>query len=402
MRVNPIRLTPGRVAVALLLLLGTGRVCSAQLAPFRQAVVQACLGGRVSAPCDLALDERAVSSGVASINSTYGSTAIQAVLGVNATADASFGVLRSRVSSNFNITGPPTHARGAAFAIFQDVVRVDFEPLRGQTGFLRVRYVLNGNISASGNAHAFVDVKAFVFGQNSSNTQQALIPYTSSVSGLFSFPQPFQFTYGQPFALRFDLVSNCGTLTPTSDPPSGVLLTPGVGRGAGTADFSNTFVLAVLEALDSNGNPLPAPPTFVSASGTRYTTNGVLKSFADLSAKVEIRRAETKLEAKSSFTLGADSDGINPAAEDVTLEVGPFSVTIPAGSFRADKKGRFKFEGYLNNVALEAQIRPLDNNRFEFKAEASGVNLIGTPNPVPVRLIIGDDGGNTTSTADFE
>lgn len=99
---------------------------------------------------------------------------------------------------------------------------------------------------------------------------------------------------------------------------------------------------------------------------------------------------------------GAGSNGINPLTEDVKLQVGTFSTTIPAGSFRQDPRGRFKFEGAISGVSLEVQIVPLGGNDFQLKAEAEGANLSGTVNPVTVGLTIGDDSGSTAVTAEFD
>lgn len=131
-----------------------------------------------------------------------------------------------------------------------------------------------------------------------------------------------------------------------------------------------------------------------------------LVPFATFAAKVEIELGplanEDEFEVKAAFTLGAGSNGIAPLAEDVSLEVGTFSATIPAGSLTQDEKGRFKFEGVIGGVALEAQIRPLGGGAFEFKAEGEGADLTGTANPVEVGLAIGSDVGAATVTAEFE
>jgi hypothetical protein len=123
------------------------------------------------------------------------------------------------------------------------------------------------------------------------------------------------------------------------------------------------------------------------------------RPFATFAARVEIEveRHERELETKATFTLGDGSDGIDPLTEAVSFQVGPFSTTIPAGRFKKDTKGRFKFEGVIDGVALEAVIRPLYGGRFEFKAEGKGANLPGMTNPVEVTLTIGNDGGNTIS-----
>ena len=107
-------------------------------------------------------------------------------------------------------------------------------------------------------------------------------------------------------------------------------------------------------------------------------------------------------EVKGNFTLGEGSNGINPLTEDVKLQVGTFSTTIPAGSFHQDHRGRFKFEGVINGVSLEVQIVPLGGNDFQFKAEAQGADMMDIVNPVSVELTIGDDGGSATVTAAFD
>jgi hypothetical protein len=125
--------------------------------------------------------------------------------------------------------------------------------------------------------------------------------------------------------------------------------------------------------------------------------------FAAFTLKAEITLGlPGAFEVKGNFTLGAGSNGINPLTEDVKLQVGTFSTTIPAGSFKQDPKGRFKFEGVISGVSLEVQIVPLGGNDFEFKAEAQGTDLSGIVNPVTVELTIGDDGGSTTVTAEFD
>ena len=119
--------------------------------------------------------------------------------------------------------------------------------------------------------------------------------------------------------------------------------------------------------------------------------------FVAFGARVEIEdeRNEHEFEVKGTFTLGTGSDGIHPDTEDVTLRVGAFSVKIAAGSLRRDKKGRFKYEGVIDGVALEAVIRQRGPSTFEFKVEGKGAGLTRTTNSVEVTLTIGNDGGNT-------
>jgi hypothetical protein len=83
------------------------------------------------------------------------------------------------------------------------------------------------------------------------------------------------------------------------------------------------------------------------------------------------------------------------------VRVGTFTTTIPAGAFTRDKKGRFTFAGVIDGVTLEAVIQPLGGGSFTFTAKSSGADLTGTVNPVTIGLVIGDDRGSMTTTAEF-
>jgi hypothetical protein len=87
-------------------------------------------------------------------------------------------------------------------------------------------------------------------------------------------------------------------------------------------------------------------------TGTGFTTG---TPFAAFGAKLVIQFGKTPnqdfFEMESSFTLGSASNGINPAAEPVTLQIGTFAVTIPSGSFTGKGFGPFYFAGTINGVA---------------------------------------------------
>jgi hypothetical protein len=137
--------------------------------------------------------------------------------------------------------------------------------------------------------------------------------------------------------------------------------------------------------------------------GQEIATNPLVP-FASSFAKLEITAGPpSSFQLNESFTLGMNSNGINPVTENVTLRLGTFSVTIPAGSFQQNPNGRFAFQGTINGVSLQVQIVPLGNNMFTFKAEGegTGVDLTGFTNPVTVVVTIGIDSGTTTVTAEF-
>ena len=73
------------------------------------------------------------------------------------------------------------------------------------------------------------------------------------------------------------------------------------------------------------------------------------------------------------FTLGANSDGIDPLTENLTLQIGTFSVTIPADSFNHFPEGS-DFVGVINGVSLRVVIWPIDDNSFQFAAVGEGVD----------------------------
>jgi 6-phosphogluconolactonase len=143
-----------------------------------------------------------------------------------------------------------------------------------------------------------------------------------------------------------------------------------------------------------------------------------------LRTKIDVDR-KTSFKVDGGFTLGSGSDGINPLTEDVTLQVGTFSTTIPAGSFREkrshefeiERKGdkeekkkegeeerrrSFAFEGYVNGVDLEVTIYQVGGRRFIFACRGRGHILSEIVNPVTVGLTIGDDEGSTTVSADID
>ncbi len=101
-----------------------------------------------------------------------------------------------------------------------------------------------------------------------------------------------------------------------------------------------------------------------------------------------------------NFTLGASSTGITPLTQPVTLTVGTYSVTIPAGSFSELKDGTYYYLGKINKVGLLVTIVPLGGDRFSLIAAAGPVTLADS-NPVSVTITIGEDTGNVAVTATF-
>jgi YVTN family beta-propeller protein len=118
----------------------------------------------------------------------------------------------------------------------------------------------------------------------------------------------------------------------------------------------------------------------------------------------ETRRGDS-FAVRAEFVLNRDEKvGFDPDTQPVTLQVGPFTTTIPAGSFTRHGEhhdGVFRFEGATNAARLEIEIRPKTSLRYEFHAKATGANLMGVSNPVQVALRIGDEAGAAQVRAHF-
>jgi hypothetical protein len=125
--------------------------------------------------------------------------------------------------------------------------------------------------------------------------------------------------------------------------------------------------------------------------------------FAAFAARAALRlgpsAADDAFDIRATFTLGDDSDGVDPSAEEVRLQVGSYSATIPAGSFRSGANGAVEFEGVIDRVELKVVFLPArrqEGRTFKLKAHGEGAHLDGTVLPFRLALHIGDDQGDTT------
>jgi hypothetical protein len=96
------------------------------------------------------------------------------------------------------------------------------------------------------------------------------------------------------------------------------------------------------------------------------------------------------------FILKPAAKAISPLTEDVSLQIGPFNVTIPAGSFTQEPDGVFTFEGVIGTVHFVAKIIPTGSDSFELEARGTGAATLFETNPATVSLAIGTNGGTAT------
>jgi YVTN family beta-propeller protein len=94
----------------------------------------------------------------------------------------------------------------------------------------------------------------------------------------------------------------------------------------------------------------------------------------------------------SQFTLGAASNGIKPDVEPVTLEIGGFTTTIPAGSLTKAVDGSYVFLKWIKGILYNCDIRPQGGSLYLIHLSETGLNLPAITNPVQVRQVIGDGG----------
>jgi 6-phosphogluconolactonase len=227
---------------------------------------------------------------------------------------------------------------------------------------------------------------------------------TVDPTGRFAYVVSFLFDVVEAYSIGSD-----GALTPMNDAffatgnqPRALAIDP-TGRFAYVPNFQTVSSLSGY-SIGSDGalTPIPGSPfaTGAQAISVALTPN---VPFASFFAKLEVEeRHRGGFELKDFFTLGTNSNGIDPLTENVTLQIGPFSATIPAGSFKQDPNGKFAFKGEINEIRLEVQIIAAGNNIYTLKAEGKGADLDCLSNPVTVGLTIGIDSGSTAVRAEFE
>ena len=165
----------------------------------------------------------------------------------------------------------------------------------------------------------------------------------------------------------------------------------------------NTLRVTGAQIVDVNGNVIPGA-TIATASGFNpNTAQGLL--FSSFTGKLEISTSiPSSFDLSGSFTLGSGSTGIDPVGSGITFSVGSYSVVVPSGAFVKQSKGSFVYQGTIGGVALQFAISPTTRaNTFTIKAEGGGMNAPpSTANPVPVKLVIGNNNGGANFTAQFQ
>ncbi|HXW69934.1 MAG TPA: choice-of-anchor tandem repeat GloVer-containing protein [Methylocella sp.] len=287
------------------------------------------------------------------------------------------------------------------------------------------------------------DKQGNLYGVTSSGFTSASYYYSSSLGVVFELSPPTtsggDWTYSQLYSFKggtdgyypqasliLDAAGNLyGTTSQGGTPNCGIgagcgtvfkLTRPATTGGAWAEAILYTFTDSDGPASSTNSNGLGSSGLVADGKGNLYGTTSfggannagevfeitgagfvTETPFAAFKGHLKIVFGEKPerdaFELHSEFTLGADSNGINPPKEDVTLAVGPYTATIPAGSFMGEGYGPFHFEGKINGSEVEITLEPNGTKRYEMHAAAEDVDLSGVKSPVPVTLTIGDDSG---------
>lgn len=117
--------------------------------------------------------------------------------------------------------------------------------------------------------------------------------------------------------------------------------------------------------------------------------------FAKFVASLSVASRLNAFTLNGRFTLGAGANGILPLNETIELSVGPYSVTIPDGSFRRSGSSAI-FSGAINNARLSVTISPVATASYALYANVGNISLRGLTNPAPVTFSVGNDTGTTS------
>ena len=156
-------------------------------------------------------------------------------------------------------------------------------------------------------------------------------------------------------------------------------------------------------------NPDPRPEAQIPPEQKKNTTERLAFEMSPPFSSVDVGqlavgRNDFVLTAK--LKLGAGNT-INPAAEEVYVRVGPFSMTIPPGKFKDLLQGKlFIFVGKVDgrDVAATFARDRADPSLWTFVAGVHNVQLTGLPHPplqVAVEIGVGADTGSDLVTARF-
>jgi YVTN family beta-propeller protein len=181
---------------------------------------------------------------------------------------------------------------------------------------------------------------------------------------------------------------------PVGTEPSGLAITPDgahlyvSNQGSNSVSVINTNnnkVLATILISSPSAIAIVPPPQGVRPQGFNAIVQFTLNPKPALDA----------FNLQSTF-INKPGQEIHPDLEPFNLQVGPFIEFVPTGSFIPSGNNTFVFKNTHLTVTIELKV----GLRFAFvHAEAAGVDLRGTANPVQVSMSIGPNAGLAVTQA---
>jgi len=106
--------------------------------------------------------------------------------------------------------------------------------------------------------------------------------------------------------------------------------------------------------------------------------------------------APGRLNLNAAFASGAT---VTPTTDAFTLQIGTFTLSLPAGSFVAESNGVSWYCQFTGSTPGTAYIETASANNWTLSVSASQVDISKIANPgAPVSLTLGAQVGSTTST----
>jgi YVTN family beta-propeller protein len=188
-------------------------------------------------------------------------------------------------------------------------------------------------------------------------------------------------------------------LPPRTGPgsPGNLALTPN-GKLAYTTAPGESSVMDSVWAIDTTTNSVIAKIPVPGIAGQIAITPPTLLHFSNARLWLRFGRGHDRdyFGFMSFISLNRDGNGIDPVKEPVTIQIGAYRKTIPAGSFKRTRYGRFEFHGVIDGIYLDASIERTGRETYFLAVRTWQANLKGTEYPVPVALVIGDDSGTVS------
>jgi hypothetical protein len=157
------------------------------------------------------------------------------------------------------------------------------------------------------------------------------------------------------------------------------------------------FALLALPTVTPAAHMAPRPSSLPEPSQEKA---GAQRPFAAFDTTVRIQG--DGFEGVARFTLEGGSRVPDPLSEELSLSVGTFAVTIPAGALARRPGGpnqpaRFVFEGSIAGTWLDLSLAEIGDGHFELTVEGRGDAAIEIIRPEFVTVQFGNHAGTLVS-----